>query len=207
MGISSIVRRLVNVILCAAVAAVAVFAVGPHTGQYRTLTVLSGSMEPTFAAGDVVIVTPMPARSLRKGHVITYEAPVDGRPVVTHRVEKIVRGGPRPTIVTKGDANAAADPWTAKLDGSSVWRQRAVVPWAGHAIRLMRSTAAKNAAIAGTLLLLVLMLHSIWRPARPAADAVDEWLPHDAWWDEALAHLLSGRRDRENDVDSDARAA
>src|SRR5438045_3766674 len=66
---------------------------GPRLGYYRSLTVLSGSMRPAFAPGDVVIVTPEPIRDVRAGQVITYAIPVGDHHVETHRVVHVVRGG------------------------------------------------------------------------------------------------------------------
>ncbi|MEW6473982.1 MAG: signal peptidase I [Actinomycetota bacterium] len=80
---------------------------GPHTGRYRTLTVLSGSMRPTMPEGSVAIVIPVPPAEIRPGDVITYNIPVGDRRVVTHRVVEIVEGGDHPVVRTQGDANAA----------------------------------------------------------------------------------------------------
>jgi signal peptidase I len=113
----------------------------PHLGLYRTLTVLSASMQPTFSPGDVVVVRPEPIQKLRVGQVISYAVPVGAHQVETHRVVKIIRGQgtTSPVIQTKGDNNTVVDPWTAQLNGPTVWRLEAVVPKAGYAINLMRS--------------------------------------------------------------------
>lgn len=112
----------------------------PHLGYYRTLTVLSASMKPTFSPGDVVIVRPEPIQRLRVGQVIAYAVPVGAHQVETHRVVAILRGQgtTSPVIQTKGDNNTVVDPWTAQLNGPTIWRLEAVVPKAGYAINLMR---------------------------------------------------------------------
>lgn len=112
----------------------------PHLGLYRTLTVLSASMQPTFSPGDVVVVRPEPIQQLRVGQVISYAVPVGAHQVETHRVVAILRGQgtSSPVIQTKGDNNTVVDPWTAQLHGSTVWRLEAVVPKAGYAINVMR---------------------------------------------------------------------
>lgn len=124
------------------VAIVAALGLGvlPHLGFYRTLTVLSASMKPTFSPGDVVVVRPEPIQQLRVGQVISYSVPVGAHQVETHRVVAIIRGRgtTTPVIQTKGDNNTVVDPWTAQLNGSTVWRLEAVVPKAGYAINLMR---------------------------------------------------------------------
>lgn len=115
-------------------------AVLPHLGLYRTLTVLSASMEPTFSPGDVIVVRPEPIESLRVGQIVSYRVPVGVHQVETHRVVKIVRGAgtDHPVIQTKGDNNTVVDPWTAQLGGTTIYRLEAVVPNAGYAINFMR---------------------------------------------------------------------
>ena len=115
-------------------------AVLPHLGMYRTLTVLTASMKPTFSPGDVVVVRPEPIQHLRVGQVISYQVPVGVHQVETHRVVKILRGRgtTTPVIQTKGDNNTVLDPWTAKLSGATVYRLVAVVPKAGYAVNFMR---------------------------------------------------------------------
>lgn len=174
---STAAKWLTNTLLAAAIVVFAVFGLGPQSGQYRTLSILSGSMEPAFATGDAVISTPISTRELREGDVISYHAPVEGKPLVTHRVVRILRSGRSPTVQTKGDANAAIDPWTAKLNEGTVWKQRASIPYAGHVTRALRHSAAKSVTVyALPLLVVCLLLFGIWRrPDAPdsAASIID----------------------------------
>jgi signal peptidase I len=145
----------------------------PRAGWYRPVTVLSGSMRPTFSPGDVVVVTPEPLRDVRVGQVISYRIPVGDHHVQTHRVMKIVRRGAHPLVRTKGDANNTADPWTARLDGTTAWRVRAVVPKLGWAIYSLRSPLAHRLTVLlAPLLLALLGLLQIWR--RPEHDPLDD---------------------------------
>jgi signal peptidase I len=123
-----------------AIAAFVGLAVLPHLGMYRTLTVLTASMKPTFSPGDVVVVRPEPIQELKVGQVISYQVPVGVHQVETHRVVKILRGAgtTTPVIQTKGDNNTVVDPWTAQLNGTTVYRLVAVVPEAGYAINFLR---------------------------------------------------------------------
>jgi len=141
----------------------------PNLGWYRTETVLSGSMKPYFSPGDIVVVTPEPTSDVRVGQVISYHIPVGDHHVQSHRVIKVVRGGAHPLVRTKGDANAAPDPWTARLNGGTAWQVRAVVPKAGWAIVWLRTPAVRRLAIfAVPLLLAMLGLWRIWRA--PSSD-------------------------------------
>lgn len=78
------------------------------------LTVLSGSMEPTFNPGDLIVTMPLKAKevkTLKRGDVITFQ-PKSGSPVlITHRIVSVGFAISGETVfVTKGDANNAQDP-------------------------------------------------------------------------------------------------
>ena len=150
----------------------AVTAAGPRLGLFRTETVLSGSMVPTFAPGDVVVVEPEPLAAVRVGQVLSYRIPIGDHHVETHRVVRVVRGGAHPVVVTRGDANAAEDPWQARLGGATAWRVTHVIPKAGYAIGWLRSPIVH----AVTVLLIpaalaALALLAIWRPGVPRRPA------------------------------------
>lgn len=153
--------------------------VGPRFVDYRPLTVLSGSMKPAFGPGDMVIVEPTPVDRLEVGDVISYQAPVDDKHVVTHRIVEIVRRKPDVVVRTKGDSNDARDPWTAALHGPEAWRVRAAVPKAGLAIHVLRQRPVRLLALyVAPALLVLLWLVQIWqRPARDRQHATAEIAP------------------------------
>ena len=75
------------------------------------LVVLSGSMSGDapdhIEAGDLIFVTPVEAKDLKVGDVITY---MEGSTVVTHRIIEITTGEDGKLLfTTKGDANNTAD--------------------------------------------------------------------------------------------------
>jgi signal peptidase I len=140
----------------------ALVGIGPRTGRYATLTVLSGSMRPGIPPGAVIVETPEPASSLRVGQVVTYPIPVDDHHVLTHRVVEVVSGGDHPIFQTKGDANDAADPWQAQT-GGTVWRVRAVVPGLGYAIGGLRNRALRVVGVVVPVVLAVRWVIGIWR--------------------------------------------
>jgi signal peptidase I len=148
--------------------------VGPRTGRYATLTVLSGSMRPTIPAGAIVMVTPQRPDQIRVGQVITYKVPEGDRQVVSHRVVEIVRGGDRPVIRTQGDANQAPDPWLAEVDDDTVWRVRYTVPALGRMISWLRQPLVHRISLflVPAALALVWMV-DIWRSEpEPLPDVV-----------------------------------
>ncbi len=76
--------------------------------QKPVMAVVSGSMEPTFYKGDLIVSKGVPATSLNVGDVIVYENRFRGIDVV-HRVIAIENGGPHLYFYTKGDNNPESD--------------------------------------------------------------------------------------------------
>jgi signal peptidase I len=153
--------------LAAAGLVLAVVSLGPLTGAYRLATVLSGSMGPGMPVGSAAVLVPVDPAGVHVGDVITFHAPTDERPVVTHRVVEIVEPGPRPVLRTKGDANVSTDPWEARLTGDRAWRRVAVIPYGGTLFRALRSAPVHHFTFRVLpLLLLTGMLAAIWLPNR-----------------------------------------
>ncbi|MEO6503234.1 MAG: signal peptidase I [Jatrophihabitantaceae bacterium] len=166
-------RLLSTLLLGLAVLLLLSVTVGPRLLHYRTATMLTASMSPAIDSGDVIIDTPLALADVRVGQVLTYHIPVDDHRVVSHRVIEVQRPGPGiVNIRTKGDANAAADPWVATLTGDTVWQVRTVVPEAGTVIRALRTPMA-HTLLTGAVPLLVVcwLLLGIWRPAKPTESA------------------------------------
>jgi signal peptidase len=159
-------------LLALAVLALLTVGLGPLTGNYRLATVLSGSMGPGMPAGSVAVLVPVDPAAVHVGDVITYQAPTSDHRVVTHRVVEVTEPGPHPVLRTKGDANASADPWTARLAAGPAWRRVAVIPYAGMVIRALRSAPVHHATVhVVPTLLLAAMLFSIWYQGSKAPDS------------------------------------
>ena len=107
---------------------------------HPVLTVLSGSMRPTFRPGDLVIdnaVNTSNANRLAVGNVITYRLPSGG--LVTHRIIQVLTGpAGSVTYKTQGDANniADSDP-VAPSQIVGTYSKR--IPFAGYAMRAAKS--------------------------------------------------------------------
>ncbi|PRY67847.1 signal peptidase I [Glaciihabitans tibetensis] len=94
-----------RVILLALIALVVVTPVAlPSVTGTRWIVVDGGSMEPTFAVGDIVMVAPLNARPLEVGEVVTVRRR-DGQ-LYTHRITEIASAG---AMTTRGDANTFND--------------------------------------------------------------------------------------------------
>jgi signal peptidase len=143
----------------------AFLALGPRTGLYRPVTVLSDSMKPTFSRGDLVIARPQPLSELRVGQVVSFQIPVGDHRVESHRVVEILSGGAAPVVRTKGDASTAPDPWNAQLTGGSAWVVTASVPKLGLMIVWMRDPRVRIASLfLAPALLALRLLAKIWLP-------------------------------------------
>lgn len=160
-------------VLALAAVVFAFLAVGPHLLHYRTITMLTGSMNPTIRPGDVVVDTPEPAAALRVGQIVTYHIPVLDHHIESHRVATITHNANGTlTFTTKGDANPAPDPWKATVSAkATMWRVRQVVPGIGNAIRDLRSPSVEGPLRWGGLgAIAVLAVAVIWRRPTDAGD-------------------------------------
>lgn len=95
------------------------------------LTVLSGSMEPVYSPGDLVVVKPAPVEDIRVGDILTYQLNSGDPTRVTHRViSRSVSSSGEVLFITQGDANAAPDekPVREVQVVGTVWY---TIPWLG----------------------------------------------------------------------------
>ncbi|WP_336001252.1 signal peptidase I [Halorientalis halophila] len=118
-----------TLVLLAVVLPFVVFAVPQTIGADHGFVILSGSMEPDIAPGDVVVVDA--SRDVAVGDVITYEkaGASDGDVPVTHRVIGMQDG----EYVTKGDANENADSATVAPE-NVLGRVVLTIPFIGHVV-------------------------------------------------------------------------
>lgn len=97
-------------VVVAVILAFALALAAPRLGGGDSLTILTGSMQPTIRPGDVVAVVPVDTDDLRVGDVVTFQ-PVSGDPtLITHRLVEIDDSASERRFVTRGDANSADDP-------------------------------------------------------------------------------------------------
>ena len=115
----------------------------PMPFGFGTAVVLSGSMEPTFSRGDLVIVKK--EDDPKMGDIIVYQS---GKSLIVHRM--IERDGDR--IVTQGDANNAADPTfeLSAVKGKVIgW-----IPYAGFLAQALKSPIGILAVLAAAFWLM-----------------------------------------------------
>lgn len=145
--------------------ALALLVVPAATGS-STFAVLTGSMEPTYPPGTVVVVHPTPMDRLRIGDVVTFQARPDRPAMVTHRVVAL-RFAPDGTrmLLTRGDANGATDPRPVRAEQvrGRVWYG---VPHVGRLTTMVDPEVRVVAARVLALLLLGYGAHLVVSGAR-----------------------------------------
>ncbi len=115
----------------------------PTPFGYGTAVVLSGSMEPEFSAGDLIIVKQADVYELND--IVVFQ---DGRSLVVHRI--ISMDGE--TVTTKGDANNTADEpiHISAIKGEVIF----CIPNVGNIVEFIKSPAGTLCVIATAILLL-----------------------------------------------------
>ena len=133
LGVWGWVKSIVSwLVLLAVLAILALTIVIPRLTGATPYTVLTGSMEPTYPPGTLIVVKQEDPAALKAGDVITFQRESGKLAVVTHRIIEIrenVRG--EKTFVTQGDANPSrdADPVVPEQIRGKLWY---AVPYMGY---------------------------------------------------------------------------
>ncbi|MBQ8514603.1 MAG: signal peptidase I [Ruminococcus sp.] len=108
--------KAINFVIVAIVVLLAVLILGTKAIGWQMYTVLSGSMEPDYPTGSLILVKDAEPEELVAGDVITYK--LSGGTIATHRIVEVLSEGGEISFRTKGDANEQAD--AALTQGSAV---------------------------------------------------------------------------------------
>ena len=110
---------------------------------YQILVVYSGSMSPTFKAGDAIVIT-RPPENLSEGMVLTFMVNGD---IVTHRY---IKTSPEGKLITKGDANSVTDDWDDnQISVRGLYKFR--IPYLGFALQYLRGLDLHPGSLAAFL--------------------------------------------------------
>lgn len=125
-------------VLLIIVALGAVTIVVPAAVGGMPLSVLTGSMRPTYPPGTLVVIKPAAPEEIGVGDVITFQIESGKPAVATHRViaRSTDSGTGEVRFTTQGDANNTPDPeqvQTAQIRGK-VWYAIPYLGWANQAI-------------------------------------------------------------------------
>ena len=150
----------------------------------RLAKVATGSMRPGIPVGALVASVPVAPDDVAVGDVVMFRPPepfadADGTPVA-HRVVAVETQGARLLVRTRGDANAAADPWVLDARGTTFYR----VTWdslaAGRVTAMVDPSNPRALANFFLLPAWVVALRLIWcerKPPRHRAPRPDSGRP------------------------------
>lgn len=120
-------------ILVLAVAALVVAV--PAAVDGMPLSVLSGSMRPTYEPGDLVVIKPKEPTDIRIGDVITYQVHSGESELIAHRViEKNSSTDGSVSFITQGDTNDVPDatPIRDVQIHGTVWYRIPMLGWVNN---------------------------------------------------------------------------
>lgn len=159
---SAIGWTLLVVIVAAAVSA----ALATTVGGFHLTRVLSNSMQPTFSAGDIVIVRDRPVADIERGDVVVLPDP-NSASLFIHRLDSVERTEGRTTVTTQGDNNPAPDAWLLNVTSKTVPSYVAAIPTHGlHLPTLPQATSQLFLAAGLGIITILLLLPGGPRPAR-----------------------------------------
>jgi signal peptidase I len=121
-----------------------------HDG-YRAYVVHTGSMQPNYKSGSLVIDRPA-SGDYHAGQVITFRHSDLTTDVVTHRITDITATG---IVHTKGDGNGTADVWDIRPDQVR-GEVAAGIPYAGYVVVFLQQPAGIAAVMTAVLAMLLL---------------------------------------------------
>lgn len=141
----------------------------PQVLGFSVFRVMTGSMDPEYPEGALLLVQKTPPEEIQPGDVISFFSPdpvLEGA-VNTHRVMRIEKRDGDFFFVTKGDANVSEDryfPNGEMLVGKVVFCSHGL----GKVVSLLSNPLVFGAVI--LLPLLVILLMNLFRAVRIAAD-------------------------------------
>jgi signal peptidase len=132
----------------------ATFVVWSMLTGHRLETVRSGSMQPTYSVGSMLVVRSVDPADVRIGTPLSFVRADDGN-IETHRVIAVLRDKNGLAFRTKGDANRIADPDpvpASAVRGSVMW----AVPRVGELMLWLAWPRGFLLLVVAPLLMLVL---------------------------------------------------
>jgi signal peptidase I len=159
------IARVTTALVAGAVVTLVVGFAALLVAGFKPVVVYSGSMRPTLGVGSLAVDRVAPASSVHVGDVITFNDPYTKGRLVTHRLAQIVPTKHGLAYRTKGDANAARDPWTIRLN-DKVGRVAFHVPLAGYVLWYAHTRELRSLLlIVFAFVVLTAALRRIWRTA------------------------------------------
>ncbi len=76
---------------------------------HQFIIVTSGSMEPVFNTGSIILINTKNSENFSEGDIIMFRSPENPQTNITHRIIEVVEDETETTYLTKGDNNDYAD--------------------------------------------------------------------------------------------------
>lgn len=153
-------------VIVVSLAIVVVVMVIPLAFGYERYVITGGSMTGTIPKGALIFSKNTPVRSLKVGDIITYMPPGTHK-AVTHRIIAIARDAKKDRVFqTKGDANAAPDPWKFTLDRPQQAVYHFAIPYLGYVLVALSLPISRVLILALPALIIALsIMRALWREA------------------------------------------
>ena len=135
---------------------------------HPVMTIISGSMTPTIAVGDIVVdapVTAAQASHFHVGQIISFRATPGSPEIITHRIVAVRVQDGAVSYITKGDANNSADS-TPRPASDVIGLYRFPIPRGGYVLVAMHTPRVIVMLLASALLWIVAGV-CFWIAARP----------------------------------------
>ncbi len=166
------------------IALLLIMSVLPITGNFKILSVLSGSMEPAIHTGSVVAIKP--ASDYQIGDIITFGKISKTQTPTTHRIFDIKLQEGQPVYITKGDANNSPDMKEVR-SSEIVGKMLFTVPYLGYAVDFVKKPFGFMLIIVMPAVLIIYdELRKIWSEIGKMKKKKDE---KDKKQDEEIAEL------------------
>jgi signal peptidase I len=104
--LNKLIKLIFNITLIAVILSLGILLLLPMLG-YTPVTIISGSMEPQYPVGSLIIVKEVSPLDIRNQDVISYKQNNESSTYITHRV--IAIDSTKREFTTKGDNNVSPD--------------------------------------------------------------------------------------------------
>lgn len=124
--------------------------VGRSQGR-SAFIVLSGSMEPAYPVGGLLLTKPVAFKQLELGDAITFYSRGSTEKVVTHRIVELDQQ--TGSVKTKGDANQSVDGQPLQAQ-DVIGKVTMILPYVGYGLAFIQSNVGKWLFLIGLISLL-----------------------------------------------------
>lgn len=147
---------LVSLLLAAMLIFSAAFFVIPTALGGTSMTVLTGSMEPTINPGDLIAIRAATGDNVHVGSIVTFQPKSGDSTLVTHRIVGVTTNSKGKEWVTQGDNNSAKDKPIVSEQIKGVYMYR--LPYVGNLLKMNHGQSGATVKyVAGGLILVAII--------------------------------------------------